>query len=107
MKKKFRLGFLCLLIVVLFLGCSLFGHQVRFEVTGSPPSAWVVYSTLESGVVTLNSVSLPWSYTFTGHTGEWVEINAAGTNGNADVTVTIYEDGSVLMTGIDGAYGAL
>jgi hypothetical protein len=112
-KKKLRLVLLCLLFAAVVLGCHAPGGNsidVKFEISqisGSPATAWVVYSDATSTAVTLNSVPLPWSYSFTDHKGDYVEVYSQGTNGDADTTVTIYENGSILMTATDHAWGTL
>ncbi len=108
--KKFRIALMSLLLVAVVLGCSqprtsYSGFSVKFAVTGSGP-AWVVYDTSES-VVSLPSVSLPWSYSFIGQKGDWVELDSESAPGDGDETCTIYVNGSVLMSATDQAYGGL
>ncbi len=54
----------CLSCTVLLTRCSLL-PQVKLEVTGSAPTASIIY---EAGVdyKVLENVSLPWSYSFVG-----------------------------------------
>jgi len=90
----------------LVFGCSAQLPQVQFEVTGSASLVWIVYQNA-SGVVTLNSVPLPWSYSFTGNKADFVSLSATSSSGILPVvTVTIYEDGSVVQTATSSSGGA-
>jgi hypothetical protein len=103
--RRTLLALTCLLLVVLMFGCGAQLPQVEFEVTGSASLVWIVYQNA-SGEVTLNSVSLPWSYSFTGNKADFVSLSATSSSGIlAVVTVTIYEDGSVLQTASNNSGG--
>jgi hypothetical protein len=104
--KSIMLALTCLLLVFLVFGCSAQLPQVQFEVTGSASLVWIVYQNA-SGVVTLNSVPLPWSYSFTGNKADFVSLSATSSSGILPVvTVTIYEDGSVVQTATSSSGGA-
>ena len=78
---------------------------MEFEVTGTASLVWIAYQNA-SGVVSLNSVSLPWSYSFTGNKGDFVYLSAAPSGGILPtVTVTISENGSVLQTATNSSGG--
>ena len=103
MKTKHRFMLMGLLLVAVVLGCSSPGggssSKVKFEVTGSAPSADIKYTNDSIDLwESLTGVSLPWSYTFSASDGEYVWLWASAVGGGS-VTVTIYNpDGSVFMT---------
>lgn len=103
--KRILLSMAFLLPVALAISCAYQPPQVEFQVTGSASLVWIVYQN-GGGEVTLNSVPLPWSYSFTGNKGEIVSLSATSSSSiNQVVTVTIYENGSVLQTATNSSGG--
>ncbi len=96
-----------LLVVSSVVACDSGGSgaqvQVTFEVTSAAPTIdRIWYWTDENTKVVLPpDVPLPWSYSFTGREGDWVELDAMEGAG-IGATATIYKNGSVLYTASGG-----
>jgi hypothetical protein len=81
------------------------GISARFEVIGTPgnPAATAAYISYEVGLSSVqvnngNPVTLPWSYSFAGYSGEIVQLTAIQSPSLGYVTATIYANGSVFQT---------
>jgi hypothetical protein len=92
---KYLMFFLCILIIN---GCGMFGYDIKYEVTGSASTVDITYENADGGTSQANGVSISWSYSFTGHTDDFVYVSAQNNGESGTVTVTIYKDGSVFKT---------
>jgi hypothetical protein len=96
---------LILLVILALSQCDLFAPTVTYEVTGSASSVDVTYENEDGGTSQQSGVSVPWSYSFTGHNGDFVYISAQNNGSSGSVTVTIYKNDSVFKTSTSsGAY---
>ena len=99
---KYLVLFLSLLILG---GCGFSGEGVEYEVTGSASKVDVTYENEDGGTSQESDVSVPWSYSFKGYSGDFVYISAQNQGETGSVTVTIYKNGSVFKTSTSsGAY---
>jgi len=79
--------------------------SIRYEATGSTTYVDLTYENATGGTSQESGRPVPWSYSFTGHAGDFVYISAQKDGGNGTVTVTIYRDGIVFKTSTSiGAY---
>lgn len=101
MKNKILIILISTIIIILNIlnsGClSTTTHTVKYEVTGSASKVFVTYEN-EYGGTSQEEVYLPWSYTFTAESGDYVYISAQNLGDSGSVTVTIYKDGEVFKT---------
>jgi len=78
---------------------------VEYRVTGTCSRVDVTYQNSDGGTSQVTNKSLPWSYTFTGGTGDFVYVSAQNQEKNGSVTCTIYRNGNVFKTSTSsGAY---
>ncbi len=80
-------------------------HDVKYEVTGSAQSVDITYQNEDGGTSQVSDASVPWSYTFTGETLNFVYVSAQNNGETGTVTVTIYKDGEQFKSSTSsGAY---
>ena len=114
MKKIF-----ILLIILFFIGCggedeSLFDssyddspsyYAIKYEVTGTASTVDITYENRDGGTSQISDRYLPWEYTFTGKSGDFVYVSAQNQGSSGTVTVTIYDGDRILDTSTSsGAY---
>jgi len=73
-------------------------YQIKHEVTGSATAVSLDYKNATGGRTEKEHVSLPWFYSLTAHTGNYVFLVVMNEGVSGTVTATIYKDGSVLQT---------
>jgi hypothetical protein len=79
--------------------------NIELKVTGSAKSVFVTYENKDGGTSQIDSVSVPWSYTYTGNTDDFYYISAQNNGENGTVTVTAYKNGQTMKTSTSsGAY---
>jgi hypothetical protein len=64
---------------------------VRYEVTGSATSVSLTYQNESGGTSQIDPADMPWTYSFTGHYGDFLYISAQNNGETGSVTVTIYD----------------
>ena len=96
------------LIYLAMIGCDNpldSSIDVKYEVSGTASTVDVTYENSDGGTSQESDVEVPWSYSFTGHPGDFVYISAQNQGQTGTVTVTIYNDGDVFKTSTsEGAY---
>jgi hypothetical protein len=103
--RNLRIVVISLVAIVVLNGCSLLGGSktaVKFEVTGTAAAADLVYQ-YGTGLGTPTGVTLPWSFTYEGKSGDWCSLFAAC--GSGYVTVTLYKNGSIWLTATNAPGG--
>jgi hypothetical protein len=79
-------------------------YLIEYEVTGSAQSASLTYQNRDGGT-SQEDVSIPWTYSFTARSGDFVYISAQNEGEYGTVTVNIYLDGVQVKTSTSsGAY---
>ena len=86
-----------ILLIVSSSGCLSTTYNVKYEVTGSASKVFITYQN-ENGGTSQEEASVPWSYSFTAESGDFVYVSAQNQGDNGSVTVTIYKDGEVFKT---------
>lgn len=78
---------------------------VKYTVTGTAATVDVTYENSSQGTSQDSGVTLPWSYSFTGHAGDFVYISAQNDGASGNVTATIYKNDTVFKQSTSsGAY---
>lgn len=99
--------------LILLLGFLLFACDnpldssidVEYKVTGTAETVSITYENSDGGCSQESDVSIPWSYSFTGESGDFVYISAQNQGETGSVTVTIKTDGDVFKQSTsEGAY---
>ncbi len=72
-------------------------YDVEYRVTGSNnvPSVSLTFENRNGGTSQRSNAPLPWSYTFTGRSGDFVYVSAQNNGQVGNITVTIFRNGSV------------
>jgi len=103
-----RLGSMMLIAMLLLLNCDNpldSSIDVKYKVTGTAETVDITYENRDGGTSQEADVEVPWSYSFTGHPGDFVYISAQNQGSTGTVTVTILTDGDVVKTSTsEGAY---
>ena len=97
---------LLLIILLSFSACNLFTPpQVKYEVTGTALTVDLTIENEDGGTSQFSDKPLPWTYSFTGASGDFVYVSAQNQGDTGSVTATIYIDGEEYKTSTSsGAY---
>jgi Mycobacterium membrane protein len=97
--KKVLHAVVCLLPIFLVIGCNQLLPQGKLEVTGTASSVWIVYYDPDTSVITLHSVSLPWTKTCSATKYSGAEVSAGFETGvTGTITANIYKNGSLVSS---------
>lgn len=85
--------------------CSLFKHDIKYEVTGTAASVSLTYENASGGTSQTSGTALPWVYTFSAKSGDFLYVSAQNDGATGSVTAAVYENDSVVQTSTSsGAY---
>jgi len=94
-------------LVLLINACALFDdtYSIKYSVTGTTSSVDVTYENGDGGTSQKSDDSLPWTYSFTGYSGDFIYISAQNQNDTGSVIATIYIDNEKYKSSTsEGAY---
>ena len=105
MKKVLFLIVIILVLLLDFSSCDFLLPEVEYRVTGTALTVDLTIENEDGGTSQYSDQSLPWSYSYTGRTDNFVYVSAQNQGATGTVTATIYIDGDVFKTSTSsGAY---
>ena len=81
------------------------GHVIKYVVSGTAKTVDVTISGQKESTEQFSNVIVPWHYSFTGYSGDFIYVSAQNNGEKGTVTVTILRDEKEIKTATsDGAY---
>jgi hypothetical protein len=93
------------IVLITLVSCDFLLPEVEYRVTGTALTVDLTIENSNGGTSQYSDEPLPWSYSYTGRSDDFVYVSAQNQGDTGTVTATIYIDGDVYKTSTSsGAY---